>query len=419
MDVTLSKVVTQARLSMDEFRPIIGEAPILLEEIDQWAAAGVASLGGRTPRSRALPGGRLIATYKMAELSELAHDAEVSYKPLTGAIVDSKDLDVATLDAVKEKIRSEFDCQICYAIYLDPLTTTCGHTFCRKCLQRVLDHSSYCPVCRRLLALSHTISDTQYPSNKRLASLLTGLWPNLLTARRTLLATEESADPDDLDLPLFVCTISFPSMPTFLHVFEPRYRLMMRRALDGDRRFGMLLHNPQQTPQDGLGIVPFFEYGTLLHIVSSQLLPDGRSLVETVGVSLFRVVRHGVKDGYVVGQVERVEDVALAEEEALEISDTTNAGAAEGLAGLPTQELMEVCMAFVRRMRAASAPWMHSRVLRVYGECPTSPAQFPWWFASVLPLAESDKYALLRTTSVRERLKICAAWVEMIENVPE
>ncbi|KFX99403.1 hypothetical protein O988_03882 [Pseudogymnoascus sp. VKM F-3808] len=434
MDVTLSKIVALAKISMDEFQPVIGEAPILLEEKDEWAAAGIASLSGRSPRSRALPGGRLIATYKMAELGELAYDSEVAYKPFSGALRDSKDLDATTLDAVKEKIRSEFDCQICYAIYLDPLTTTCGHTFCRKCLQRVLDHSSYCPICRRLLDLSHTISPTQYPSNLRLSSLLTGLWPSLLTARRAVLAIEEAPTFSDLDLPLFVCTISFPTMPTFIHVFEPRYRLMMRRVLDSDRRFGMLLHNPAQIPQPGLGTTPpFFEYGTLLHIVSAQLLPDGRSLIETVGISLFRVLRHGVRDGYLVGSVERVEDLPLADEEALEIADTartTDADAAADedadedanaspLATLSTQDLMALCTAFVRRMRAASAPWMHARTLRVYGECPTSPAQFPWWFASVLPLSESEKYALLLTTSVRERLKICAGWVERIERMPE
>ncbi|KFY18852.1 hypothetical protein V493_08298, partial [Pseudogymnoascus sp. VKM F-4281 (FW-2241)] len=106
MDVTLSKVVAQAKISMDEFRPVIGEAPILLEEKDEWAAAGIASLRGRSPMSRALPGGRLIATYKMVELGELQHDSEVAYKHLSGVIGDSKDLDATTLDAVKEKIRS-------------------------------------------------------------------------------------------------------------------------------------------------------------------------------------------------------------------------------------------------------------------------------------------------------------------------
>ncbi|KFY09568.1 hypothetical protein V492_05444 [Pseudogymnoascus sp. VKM F-4246] len=233
-------------------------------------------------------------------------------------------------------------------------------------------------------------------------------------------------------------------MPAFLHVFEPRYRLMMRRVLDSDRRFGMLLHNPDEISQPGLDATPpFFEYGTLLHIVSAQVLPDGRSLIEAVGMSLFRVLRHGVRDGYLVGNVERVEDIPLADEEALEIAETTRNAVAVAVpdagenedanteeeadvdadvnpyAALSTQDLMALCTAFVRRMRAASAPWMHARTLRVYGECPTSPAQFPWWFASVLPLPESDKYALLRTTSVRERLKICAAWVERIERVPE
>ncbi|KFY47763.1 hypothetical protein V496_10466 [Pseudogymnoascus sp. VKM F-4515 (FW-2607)] len=99
MDVTLSKVMALAKISMDEFQPVIGEAPILLEEKDEWAAAGIASLSGRSPRSRALPGGRLIATYKMVELGELAYDAEVAYKHLSGVVGDSKDLDASTLDA--------------------------------------------------------------------------------------------------------------------------------------------------------------------------------------------------------------------------------------------------------------------------------------------------------------------------------
>ena len=41
-------------------------------------------------------------------------------------------------------------------------------------------------------------------------------------------------------LPVFVCTMAFPSLPCPLHVFEPHYRLMIRRCLEtGSRRFGM------------------------------------------------------------------------------------------------------------------------------------------------------------------------------------
>ena len=42
--------------------------------------------------------------------------------------------------------------------------------------------------------------------------------------------------------PIFVCTIAFPSVPCPLHVFEPRYRLMLRRCLEyNDKEFGMCM----------------------------------------------------------------------------------------------------------------------------------------------------------------------------------
>ena len=41
-------------------------------------------------------------------------------------------------------------------------------------------------------------------------------------------------------LPVFVCTMAFPYLPSPLHVFEPQYRLMIRRCTEsGSRRFGM------------------------------------------------------------------------------------------------------------------------------------------------------------------------------------
>lgn len=43
-------------------------------------------------------------------------------------------------------------------------------------------------------------------------------------------------------LPVFVCTMAYPNLPCPLHVFEPRYRLMIRRCMNSQsRRFGMCL----------------------------------------------------------------------------------------------------------------------------------------------------------------------------------
>jgi Lon protease-like protein len=253
---------------------------------------------------------------------------------------------------------------------------------------------------------------------------------------------EENADAD-LDVSLFICTLSFPTVPTFLHIFEPRYRLMIKRAVEsGDRKFGMLLHNPSREPQGNLGRVHFYQYGTLLHIVNMHLMSDGRSLIETVGVSRFRIVKHGTKDDYTIGKIERIDDISIAAEEALEARETSASSIARNfsvqdhfgasphhdqaqhpkqpvnvseLNTMSTRELFEIGIGFVARMRDQSAPWLHTRVFQVYGQCPTDPAIFPWWLASVLPTADGEKYKLLSTSSVRARLKMCAEWIIKID----
>jgi hypothetical protein len=442
----MTKVMELVKNDIEGFRLKVAETPVLIEEKDQWALSGIPSLNGNPPRNRVLDGGRLLATYTMAEMGELDYNSEVSYTTMSNHSDDYRHLDVAVLEHLKETTRSELDCQVCYALFLDPLTTSCGHTFCRKCLYRVLDHSRCCPICRRTLAIPSSMTDSRHPSNKRLSSFLLSLCPDALEARAETVRQEEANRMGELDTSLFICTLAFPTMPTFLHIFEPRYRLMIRRAIEsGDRKFGMLLPNRSQVPQGALGRVPFFEYGTLLHIVNMQLLTDGRSLIETVGVHRFKVLRHGLLDGYVVGRIERVDDISLADEEALEAAETTRtpnrslsaaetfdapprhfpAGNANGTGPRPvtlldmdttsTKDLMATALHFVTAMQRLSAPWLQRRVLQVHGECPTDPALFPWWFASILPIHDDEKYRLLGTTSVRERLKICVGWVLRIE----
>jgi Lon protease-like protein len=166
------------------------------------------------------------------------------------------------------------------------------------------------------------------------------------------------------------------------------------------------------------------QYGTLLHIQNVQMLPDGRSLIETVGLSRFKVKSWGMHDGYTVGSIERVDDISLAEEERLEALDTSQTvhpslattNPPVNLDILPTTLLLRIGLRFIEKMHATSAPWLHERVLQIYGNPPQDPALFPYWFASVLPIAEGEKYKLLPTRSVRERLKLCARWVRGIES---
>jgi Lon protease-like protein len=102
---------------------------------------------------------------------------------------------------------------------------------------------------------------------------------------------------------VFVCSLALPLLPCPLHIFEPRYRLMIRRCVDsGQKRFGMVLPTPSG---DG-----YMDCGTLLRIRSLEQLADGRSKIETIGDRRFRIVERSMRDGYHYCRVEWIDDVA-------------------------------------------------------------------------------------------------------------
>jgi hypothetical protein len=47
------------------------------------------------------------------------------------------------------------ECHICYEIFKDPRLLDCGHTFCFKCIDRLLENNSLaCPICRSPILLT-------------------------------------------------------------------------------------------------------------------------------------------------------------------------------------------------------------------------------------------------------------------------
>lgn len=434
-----------------------------------------------------LLGDRLVVTWSLASKGGLDYEADIEYSEggAPAASDEATAFNTLTLSKVQEAMRSEVDCQICYAILYDPLTTGCGHTFCRACLHRILDHSQLCPACRRRLFMSPLFHRNLCPSNSTILNMTQIFWKNEVLHREQSNAAQRQRELDSAHMPLFVCTLSFPTMPTILHVFEPRYRLMIRRVLDGNKTFGMVLPKPHPRP----GEMPFFPIGTLLRIENTERYRDGRYLIETVGVHRFRVTRHGELDGYAVGEVERIPDAPLEEEEAQEAAEvrsdedgrgmspareggahgetsgTTNGmngtGTSNGEPGIngttqsniqgeqhsdtempsghsqlsqdtedwvprttaelnwmTTQELFRFVHDFVSRTQDRSLPWLTDQMLRIYGPPPQDPANFPWWLASILPIINEEKYRLLGTSNVRERLKICGAWILATQKVP-
>jgi Lon protease-like protein len=104
--------------------------------------------------------------------------------------------------------------------------------------------------------------------------------------------------------------VFFPRMPLPLHIFEPRYRAMVRDAASGARLIGMVLLRGDWE-RDYQGTPPVFAVGTVGEMVRAEELPDGRFNIVLRGVREFRIVRELRRAAYREAVVEwRVPDPA-------------------------------------------------------------------------------------------------------------
>jgi Lon protease-like protein len=95
-------------------------------------------------------------------------------------------------------------------------------------------------------------------------------------------------------VPLFPLpgAILFPRSQLPLHIFEPRYREMVRDAVDGAGRIAMI--QPHRLDDDNRA--PLYEVGCLGEVVGLEELDNGRFNIVLMGSSRFRLVREAEVD---------------------------------------------------------------------------------------------------------------------------
>jgi len=195
-------------------------------------------------------------------------------------------------------------------------------------------------------------------------------------------------------LPMFpLSAVLFPHASMPLHVFEPRYRELMRDCLAGDARFGIVLI--ERGSEVGGGDERSTR-GTRGVITRSAELPDGRWVLEITGEALILVEEWLPDDPYPVALVR---DAAAAPE----------SGDAGPLVGAARQR--------VRRARGVLAeqggapPLAPDLALDGGGDADLA----SWQLCAAAPLNAYDAQRLLVADSAAERLLLLARLMEELE----
>eukprot|EP00064_Thunnus_orientalis_P012450 superscaffoldBa00001910_g12485 len=226
----------------------------------------------------------------------------------------------------------------------------------------------------------------QYCKTVLMENLISKYLPSELMERQKI-HQDEMAEFSNLNknVPIFVCTMAFPTVPCPLHIFEPCYRLMIRRCMEtGTNCFGMCL---------GDNLKGFADYGCLLEIRDVKFFSDGRSVVDTIGRRRFKVIQHSERDGYNTADIEYLEDIKV-----------------EGVAERELQSLHDAvydqALVWVNSLKAEQK----ERIEGHFGPMPEKDSASPngpswcWWLLAVLPLEGRAQLPFLAITSLKDRL---------------
>lgn len=138
-------------------------------------------------------------------------------------------------------------------------------------------------------------------------------------------------------LPLFpLGLVLFPGLVLPLHVFEERYRVLVRELLErpeGDRAFGVVAIR-QGREVDVDGVQALHEVGCTAQLRKVDAYDDGRFDIVTTGVTRFRLLGLSHNQPYLVGDIELLPDPLVEVDEAVLLGAAVRAAYVDYLAAL-------------------------------------------------------------------------------------
>ncbi|GMY15577.1 LON peptidase N-terminal domain and RING finger protein 1 isoform X1 [Fagus crenata] len=376
--------------STSEYRPLNGLDPTTHAELALKDAEKLNNLQSNSVKSYTLKANALI----LLEKYEIARDVILSglqIDPFSNRLRASlQNLERTSTSLIgrrshgKPERTDDFDCTVCLKLLYKPITTSCGHSFCHSCLFQSMDRGNKCPLCRTVLFISPRTCAVSVTLN----NIIQKNFPEEYAERKS---EHESLTNLGVDLmPLFVMDVVIPCQRFPLHIFEPRYRLMVRRIMEGNHRMGMVIIDSTT------GSIA--DFACEVEITECEPLPDGRFYLEIESRRRFRIVQSWDQDGYRVAEVEWVKDIYPPEgsRERAELQELANNAA-------------EYAQSWVRKAREAAQQDSRrlEKLLNVEAMMPTpqDPEHFSFWLATLSNRRPHEKLDLLRIRDTRERIR--------------
>ncbi|KAI8899007.1 PUA-like domain-containing protein [Globomyces pollinis-pini] len=409
-------------------------------------------------------------------------------------------------------LSNDLKCHICLDYLTFPVTSPCGHTFCRTCVLAAKKHSDCCPLCRRHLPstwyflncpldssisvllfiisslcnygqsysvsandgsnqsvntrsfqncpIMETLSAIQKTINNSLPSLNTSILensnptiqyttiPNNNISEKEMVDYEPDTNAMELDdanvndqlenqqqilnqsvdfsklfqtniadipkeptleseylnntvtLPIFQSAILFPNSSTSLHFSEPRDRVMIKRAIETNGQFGVMLPPTHNSNIQCGTVVRITRFDPLLScdIVATV---DGnlpRYVCQVKGITRFRIQQTETTDaGYINARVTLFED---------QDPDTPPFQPQQ------LEQLVYQCRSFVIKLLDSMPPTARLHFERQHGKMPNDCTELSFWLGEFLPLNPYVLYQLIPIVKVEDRLRLLCEWLE-------
>jgi ATP-dependent Lon protease len=185
------------------------------------------------------------------------------------------------------------------------------------------------------------------------------------------------------ELPVFpLPVVLFPGVPLPLHIFEPRYRQMLKDIRPSNNLFCVAYFDPNTSELD---VPPAGHVGCIAEVTETQTFPDGRSNILTLGVIRYRIdsyVERG--DPYLVARISYFED---DEEDQLTLANSAK----------------DVAETFTRIAQAVRT--LNDERSSLPDISNTEPARLSFLVAAAMEIDADVKQELLELTSTSTRLE--------------